>query len=139
MNRLGPVPTWMNRHFNMTWYKTYLQLLWFFEPRNNFWYYYNRDMLWTIFNVQSPFYGQPIGEDGKDETSAVRRMAASVAPCIKINRIKINLLAQSIKRKIRKFPQICILILIAFFICRNIFTYRFHSILSLTILHSYGF
>ena len=39
----------------------------------------------TSFTVLSYLFRQPVVEDGKDETSAVRMMAASVAPCIKFN------------------------------------------------------
>jgi len=39
--------------------------------------------------------GQPYVEDGKDETSAVRKMAASVAPCIKTNPNKIKQIEQT--------------------------------------------
>lgn len=50
----------------------------------------------TWFNVLHTFLGQSNFEDGKDETSVVRMMAASVAPCIKTIPTKFNQNKQNI-------------------------------------------
>jgi len=58
--------------------------------------------------------GQPYVEDGKDETSAARKMAASVAPCIKTNPNKIKQIEQTSSINVTS-NQILLFLLFCFF------------------------